>query len=143
MRRGDKAAERAEAYLKGVGARPTRQRVRVLAELSRVANDVTAQELHARLRGRGERLGLATVYRALALLAGEGLIDELAPRRGEACYRWCADEHHHHLVCSRCHRVEELADCELEPWLDRVSAKHGFVATSHRLDVAGVCADCR
>jgi Fur family transcriptional regulator, ferric uptake regulator len=129
--------------LKAVGARATRQRVRVLAELMRERDDVTAQELHVRLRTSGEGMGLATVYRTLGLLTGEGVIDALSHHPGELCYRWCGDEHHHHLVCNRCHRVIELRECELDSWLDRLSADHGFVATGHRLEVAGLCGDCR
>jgi Fur family ferric uptake transcriptional regulator len=136
-------SRRAARTLADAGVRATAQRVDVLAELMRERDDVTAQELHGRLRTRGRRLGLATVYRALGLLAEEGVIDALSHRPGELCYRWCGDEHHHHLVCSNCHRVVELVECELEPWLERVSAAHGFVATGHRLEVAGVCGDCR
>jgi Fur family transcriptional regulator, ferric uptake regulator len=137
--------EQAEAagVLEGVGVRATRQRVVVLSELMGEQNDVTAQELHERLRGRGERLGLATVYRTLGLLAEGGVIDSLAHRPGELCYRWCGEGHHHHLVCSSCHQVVELDDCELEPWLDRVSQAHDFVTTGHRLEVSGLCGDCR
>jgi len=117
--------------------------VAVATELLRERDDVTAQELHARLRAGGERLGLATVYRTLSLLSEAGAIDALSHRPGELCYRWCGDEHHHHLVCSSCHRVVELPECELDPWLERISAAHGFVATGHRLEVAGLCDRCR
>jgi Fur family ferric uptake transcriptional regulator len=116
---------RAVALLEGVGVRPTRQRLTVLSELMVEDDDVTAQELHERLRRRGERLGLATVYRTLGILADEGVVDALSHRPGELCYRLCGDGHHHHLVCSGCHRVVELEDCELDPWLDRISAAHG------------------
>jgi Fur family transcriptional regulator, ferric uptake regulator len=133
----------AERLLGEVGLSATPRRVGVLAELMREQDDVTAQELHGRLRSRGERLGLATVYRTLSALADEGVVDALSHHPGELCYRWCGAEHHHHLVCSSCHRVVELGGCELEPWLERASAQHGFVATGHRLEVAGVCADCR
>ena len=117
----------ASTLLSGVGVRPTRQRLVVLSELMSEQNDVTAQELYERLRARGERLGLATVYRTLGLLAEEGVIDVLSHRPGELCYRWCGDGHHHHLVCSNCHHVVELDECELEPWLERVSQAHDFV----------------
>jgi Fur family ferric uptake transcriptional regulator len=143
MASSNHVSEEARGVLTAVGARATRQRVRVLAELMRERDDVTAQQLHDRLRDRGEQLGLATVYRTLALLEGEGVIHALSHHPGELCYRWCGDEHHHHLVCSRCHRVVELGDCELDSWLDRLSADHGFVATGHRLEVAGVCEGCR
>lgn len=135
--------ERAEELLAHAGLRATRQRTTVLAELAGERDDVTAQELHERLRARGERLGLATVYRTLRLLAGAGVVDALSHHAGELCYRWCGDGHHHHLLCSECHRVVELVDCELDPWLERVSREHGFVTTGHRLEVSGVCPECR
>jgi Fur family ferric uptake transcriptional regulator len=134
---------RAERALARAGVRPTRQRVAIAGALLDEDDDVTAQELHARLRASGVPLGLATVYRTLAVLAEAGAIDALAHHPGELCYRWCGDDHHHHLVCSRCHRVVELGDCELDPWLERLSAEHGFIATGHRLEVAGLCASCR
>jgi Fur family ferric uptake transcriptional regulator len=135
--------ESAADVLSGAGVRPTRQRLRVLTELMGERDDVTAQELHERLRSGGEKLGLATVYRTLGLLAEAGVIDALSHRPGELCYRWCGQGHHHHLVCSGCHRVVELDDCELDPWLERISRAHGFVTTGHRLEVSGLCAACR
>ena len=138
-------SQQAEAagLLAGVGVHPTRQRVVVLTELMAERNDATAQELHERLRSRGERLGLATVYRTLRLLADEGVVDALSHHPGELCYRLCGEGHHHHLTCSSCHQVVELDECELEPWLERISEAHGFVTTGHRLEVAGLCVDCR
>jgi Fur family ferric uptake transcriptional regulator len=143
MARARQLRREAERVLGGVGLRPTAQRVGVLAELMREQDDATAQELHERLRARGERLGLATVYRTLNALADAGVVDTLSHHPAELCYRWCGDDHHHHLVCSTCHRVVELGECELDPWLERIASEHGFVATDHRLEVAGVCAGCR
>ncbi len=137
------AQQSAIDVLTDAGVRPTRQRERVLAELMGERDDVTAQELYERLRSGGEKLGLATVYRTLGLLAEAGVIDALSHRPGELCYRWCGQGHHHHLVCSSCHRVVELADCELDPWLERISQAHGFVTTGHRLEVSGLCSACR
>ena len=137
------AQQSAIDVLTDAGVRPTRQRERVLTELMGERDDVTAQELYERLRSGGEKLGLATVYRTLGLLAEAGVIDALSHRPGELCYRWCGQGHHHHLVCSSCHRVVELADCELDPWLERISQAHGFVTTGHRLEVSGLCSACR
>jgi Fur family ferric uptake transcriptional regulator len=132
-----------QSLLKDADVRPTKQRITVVAELMRESNDVTAQELHARLGKRGERLGLATVYRTLGHLADAGVIDALDHQHGAVCYRLCGAEHHHHFVCSDCHTVVELGDCEIDPWIERLSSEHGFVATGHRLEVAGLCGDCR
>jgi Fur family transcriptional regulator, ferric uptake regulator len=127
-----------------LGLRSTRQRLRILGELAREPHDVTAQELHRRLVAGGERVGLATVYRTLGALAARGAIDALAHHPGEVCYRLCSGmEHHHHLVCTDCHRVVELEGCNVEDWVDRAAGAEDFVATAHRLEVLGVCADCR
>jgi len=126
------------------GVRPTRQRLEVLAELARERDDVTAQALWRRLRDRRRsQVGLATVYRTLALLHEKGVIDSLSHHGTEHCYRLCNDTHHHHLLCSSCHRVVEVDECGLGDWLDEVSARHGFVATDHRVEIVGLCADCR
>jgi Fur family ferric uptake transcriptional regulator len=134
------------ALLREKGVRPTRQRLELLDELANEPNDVTAQELWSRLRegsGFGSSVGLATVYRTLALLRERDVVDALAHHGTELCYRLCSDMHHHHLVCRNCHRVVELDECELGGWIDRLAAQHGFEALDHSLEVEGVCAHCR
>jgi Fur family transcriptional regulator, ferric uptake regulator len=115
----------------------------VLEALAEEPNDATAQRLFEALRARGERIGLATVYRTLGLLSSRGVVDALMHHPGEVCYRLCGADHHHHLTCSECHQVVELGDCELEPWLDRLAGAHGFAVTGHAVEVTGICAGCR
>ena len=131
-----------DALLQHRGLRPTRQRVAVLTSLASEPNDATAQQIHARLRARSERVGLATVYRTLALLSERGVVDALKHHPGEVCYRLCGAGHHHHLVCEECHRVVELGDCELDEWLARLAAEHGFTVAAHSVEVTGTCAEC-
>jgi Fur family ferric uptake transcriptional regulator len=128
--------------LAGTGVRPTKQRLLILETLAAEPHDATAQQIHARLREGGQRVGLATVYRALAVLREKDVVDELSHRSGETCYRLCSPGHHHHLVCSSCHRVEELEDCEIDAWVAKASKRHGFRPESHTVEVVGLCADC-
>ena len=125
------------------GLRATRQRLLVLETLAAEPHDATAQEIYSRLRQSGDPVGLATVYRTLSLLSEHGVLDEFAHRPGETCYRLCGAGHHHHLVCSECHRVVELTDCRLGGWLARASAAEGFLVTDHTLEAVGLCASCR
>ena len=125
------------------GVRATRRRVEVLEELSRERDDLTAQALWRRLRERNSPAGLATVYRTLSLLSQKGVIDALSHHGGEQCYRLCGDHHHHHLLCSKCHRVVEVDQCDLGGWLDDVASRYGFVATAHQIEITGICAACR
>jgi Fur family ferric uptake transcriptional regulator len=124
------------------GVRATRQRLEVLAELARERDDVTAQSLWRRLRERDSHTGLATVYRTLALLSEKGVIDSLSHHGTELCYRLCTDSHHHHLLCTKCHRVVEIEEC-IDGWIDEVTSRHGFVVTDHRVEITGVCGHCR
>jgi Fur family ferric uptake transcriptional regulator len=134
-----------EAVLRAKGVRPTRQRLAVLDELAGERDDATAQALWQRLRERGDQtIGLATVYRTLALLHEHGVVDALSHHEGERCYRLCATAgHHHHLLCERCHRVVEIDDCDLGDWVDRIARRHGFVASEHRVEISGLCEECR
>ncbi len=135
-------AAQAKSLLTENGVRATPQRVIVVEELAREENDVTAAQIYERLRRRGTSIGLATVYRTLALLHQRGVVDTLTHHAGELCYRLCGGHHHHHLVCTSCHRVVELRDCDLDPWVKRSAGKHGFTATGHEVEIVGLCADC-
>ena len=130
-----------ESVLAEHGLRITAQRVAVLAEVAREEGDVTAQELHARLRARGTRVGLATVYRTLDALAEAGVLDTL-PHGTETCYRHCTSEHHHHLTCRSCHRVVEVLECDLGAWARRVGSRHGFADVAHEVELYGTCGRC-
>jgi len=122
--------------------RNTRQRSAVSALLREVEGFHSAQDLHAMLRDRGERVGLTTVYRTLQGLADAGEIDVMRPPGGEHLYRRCSEGHHHHLVCRGCGRTVEVEGPAVETWADRVAAQHGFVDVSHTLEIFGTCPAC-
>ncbi|MEV2238856.1 transcriptional repressor [Micromonospora sp. NPDC049891] len=126
----------------GTAVRNTRQRSAVSALLAEVEGFHSAQELHAMLRDRGERVGLTTVYRTLQGLADAGEIDVMRPPGGEHLYRRCSEGHHHHLVCRACGRTVEVAGPTVETWADRVAAQHGFTDVSHTLEIFGTCPTC-
>ncbi len=131
------------ARLTAAGLKPSPNRVAVLAELSAEPDDATAQVIHRRLVARGGRIGLATVYRALGAMSDAGVIDALPHGPNETCYRLCGSEHHHHLVCQRCHRVVELRGCPARKWIERAADDAGFSVSGHRLEVTGLCPSCR
>lgn len=122
----------------------TRQRAAVLRALGTAAGFQSAQALHDRLRAAGDGVGLTTVYRHLQALADAGEVDVLRSADGEAVYRRCAaDDHHHHLVCRECGATVEVTGPAVERWAERVAGAHGFTDVSHTVEVYGRCADCR
>ena len=124
------------------GLRPTRQRRAVATCLDRVDDFRSAQEIHALLQERDERVGLATVYRTLQALAESGEVDVLRSEDGETLYRRCSESHHHHLVCRTCGRTVEVAGPAVERWADAVAREHGFTDVDHTLELVGTCSGC-
>ncbi|MGD8199860.1 Fur family transcriptional regulator [Ornithinimicrobium sp. W1679] len=122
--------------------RPTRQQAAVVEQLGAGEDFTSAQDLHARLRDTGERVGLATVYRTLTALAASGEVDMIRTDDGEAVYRRCSTGHHHHLVCRECGRTVEIEGPAVERWTDAVAAEHGFSDVEHTLEVFGTCGSC-
>jgi Fur family ferric uptake transcriptional regulator len=126
-----------------VTARNTRQRAAVRTALSATPDFTTAQELHRALRARGESIGLATVYRALARMAETGEIDVIMGPGGESLYRACSVHHHHHLVCRSCGLAIEVEGPPVETWAADVASRHGFSEVTHTVEIFGECPDCR
>jgi Fur family ferric uptake transcriptional regulator len=122
--------------------RTTRQKTAISAALDEIEAFVTAQELHELLRRRGERVGIATVYRCLQTLADANKVDVLRTADGETAYRRCSQGHHHHLVCRSCGHAVEVDGPGVERWADKTAAAHGFTDVSHTLEIFGTCADC-
>ena len=124
-------------------ARTTRQRAAVAAVFDTLEGFHSAQEVHARLRTAGDGVGLSTVYRAVQALADDGELDSIRTDSGEALYRRCSTQHHHHLVCRHCGRTVEVAGPTVEAWADRVAGENGFADVSHTLEIVGTCSECR
>ncbi|HWH29985.1 MAG TPA: Fur family transcriptional regulator [Mycobacteriales bacterium] len=124
--------------------RTTRQRTAVVEALSRAPGFRSAQQLHDDLRAGGASVGLTTVYRHLQALAEAGAVDVLHAGDGEARYRACpTEEHHHHVVCRSCGRSAEISGETVERWAEAMAAEHGFSDVTHTVEVYGTCADCR
>lgn len=122
--------------------RSTPQRAAVSAAMAQMDGFASAQDVHLTLRSQGSAIGLSTVYRALQTLAEAGELDVLRSSDGEALYRRCGRSHHHHLVCRRCGRTEEVAGPEVESWAERVASAHGYSNVSHTVEVFGLCSEC-
>lgn len=124
--------------------RNTWQREAVITELTASGGFISAQGLFTRMRDAGSTISLATVYRALTDLVGEGHADSLLSPEGENLYRTCAsDGHHHHLICRTCGATVEIDATEVEKWAHTTARAYGYTEPAHVVDIFGVCAVCR
>jgi Fur family transcriptional regulator, ferric uptake regulator len=106
---------------------------------------LTAQELFDRLRASGRPVGIASIYRTLELLTGEGYVQRIDLGSGIARYEPVGVEadHHHHLVCDTCGKVEAFEDHALELALARLEETSGYDVAGHDVVLRGTCRDCR
>jgi Fur family ferric uptake transcriptional regulator len=131
-------------HLREAGLRFTRQRRLVLAEVLGRTDHFDAEAIERSLEAAGQRVSLATVYRTLGLLADAALIREAPRRDGRAYYEVAfGSTHHDHMVCVECGRVIEFCDQQIEDQQRRVCREYGFGPIDHRMQIRGVCRDCR
>lgn len=102
----------------------------------------TAAELVAAARTRHLGVGRATVFRTLEVLEGIGAVERLDLPTGEHAYVGCEPAHHHHVVCSRCGRTNEIDDAGLRPLVREVARQTGYRVDEHRLELFGLCPAC-
>jgi Fur family transcriptional regulator, ferric uptake regulator len=106
---------------------------------------LTAQEIFDRLRASGRRVGIASVYRVLELLISEGFVQRIDLGAGSSRYEpiHSGGDHHHHLVCDSCGKVEAFEDRELERAIHRLETSSGYEVAAHDVVLHGACGDCR
>jgi len=131
--------------LRRSGARTGGARDEVVAYLERQDCCLSAQELFDGIRREGKKkVGIASVYRVLEQLSELGLVHRVDLGGGVARFEAAlpGGEHHHHLVCDVCGRVELFDDPSLEQALVTVAGAHGYALSQHDVVLHGSCSDC-
>lgn len=137
--------EHARDELRRAGARSGGARDAVIGYLAAQDCCVSAQELFDGLRAQNRQVGIASVYRALEQLADLRLVHRVDFGHGVTRFEPAqpGGQHHHHLVCAECGRVDTFDDAELEHALNRVAGVHGYALDDHDVVLHGACGDCR
>lgn len=131
--------------LKKAGLKVTIPRVTILELLQNADENhhYSAEAVFTELRESGHEIGLATVYRVLSQFEQAGILVKHNFEGGQAIFELETGEHHDHLICMNCNRIEEFYDTELEAGQKRVAAAHGFELEEHNMVLYGICEDCR
>jgi Fur family ferric uptake transcriptional regulator len=105
---------------------------------------VSSEELYAKIKRCDPSIGQATVYRTLKLLADCGLAQAVSFADGITRYEpHFGVEHHDHLICEVCGRTIEIVDPVIERRQEGLAARYGFSLARHKMDLYGLCPDCR
>jgi len=143
----DRSEHAVGTFLNSQSFRVTAARRLVVRTLADAAGPMTAGDLHERLR---EDVPLSSLYRTLAVLEDARVLAKEHDSAGVARYElaeWLTG-HHHHLVCSSCGEVKDVAvDPETERTIsglvEQIADGAGYRVTGHRIDIEGACRLCR
>ncbi|HEY3129446.1 MAG TPA: transcriptional repressor [Acidobacteriota bacterium] len=129
-------------YIEKKGLKNTEQRLQILDSFLAMPGHFTAFDLHAIVKKKNPQIGISTVFRTLKLLEECGLAKSVKISEEEKSYEY-NPTHHHHLVCSECHATIEFVHPTLERIMDEIPQEYGFIASSHKLQIFGVCEKCQ
>jgi Fur family ferric uptake transcriptional regulator len=139
----DRTSLGAAGRLTAAGERVTRQRLLIANALAGAGRQLTADQLYLNVRRQVPGIGRATVFRTLETLVDAGVARRLELDGHVYAYVACLPEHHHHVACTRCGRVEEIDEAYITPIAQRLARDLGFEIDDARLDFYGRCAACR
>jgi Fur family ferric uptake transcriptional regulator len=132
-----------QSELKSMGLKATYPRLKVL-DIFRKGDSrhMSAEDVYRALMAENVEIGLATVYRVLTQFEQAGLLTRSQFDSGKAVFELNEGEHHDHLVCTHCGRVEEFFDEEIERRQHNVAKEHNFLLTGHAMALYGICPQC-
>jgi len=126
--------------LKSSGLKATLPRIKILEVFQQArTRHMTAEDVYKVLLAEDADIGLATVYRVLMQFEQAGLLSRSHFESGKSVFELNEGQHHDHLVCVTCGRVEEFFDPEIEKRQRAISADRGFELQDHALSLYAVC----
>ncbi len=129
--------------LKERGFKTTRQRDLIAQVFFKSGSHLSAEEVYRRVRQISPRIGYATVYRTLRLMAENGWASSRQFGDGMSRFeRQSEGRHHDHLICLRCGKIVEFANPRIEALQARIARQQGFRIFDHKLELYGHCPDC-
>ena len=131
--------------LKNAGLKVTLPRIKILQILEKQVDErhLTAEKVYKILLSENEDVGLATVYRVLTQFEAAGLVTRHQFEGGNSIFELATGDHHDHILCMKCGKVDEFTDELIETRQKEVAEKLGYELTDHGLYLYGFCPQCR
>ena len=126
--------------LKSTGLKATIPRLKILEVFQRSSQrHMSAEDVFKLLLLENSDVGLATVYRVLTQFEQASILSRSQFEGGKSVYELNEGQHHDHLVCLDCGKVEEFYDPEIESRQQAVAQAKGFTITDHALSLYARC----
>lgn len=126
--------------LRNAGLKVTLPRLKILELLERSQQrHVSAEDVYRMLLSDGEEIGLATIYRVLTQFETAGLVTRHHFDSGQAVFELADGEHHDHIVCVKCGKVQEFFDETIESRQHDIASQSGLKLIDHSMVLYGEC----
>jgi len=131
--------------IKSNGLKYTKQRELILETIYSNRGHFTPEDIYNLIKRDypDVKVGIATIYRTLSLLESGGIVSSISFGTQGKKYEFGLGEHHDHLVCLECGKIEEFIDEVIEQQQELIAKKYGFKMTGHILKIVGICKDCQ
>lgn len=126
-----------------VGLKVTTPRLRILHILEESKEHLRAEDIYRILGEIGDEVGLATVYRVLTQFEEANLVKKHHFSDDHAVFEIDRGDHHDHLVCLKCNKVEEFTDPEIEARQNDIATRFDYEIIDHSLHLYGICGNCK
>ncbi len=125
------------------GLKNSSQREYILKTLFHAKEHLSPEEIHRLVKEENPSIGLATVYRTLAFLEREQLVNAISFSSEGKKYELNRGSHHDHMICLQCGKIIEFFDEDLESIQESIAKEHGFRLITHELNLYGICKECQ
>jgi Fur family ferric uptake transcriptional regulator len=144
MRKLKEETELFYSYLRQNGLKKTYQKDLILETFLNTEGHLSVEDIYALVKKRDQKVGVVTVFRTLKSLTACGIAREITLGDGLTRFEHSYHHpHHHHIVCTECHRAIEFVCPELERIQNEIIQRYHFQPIHHRFQTYGICEDCR
>ena len=137
--------EKLKSIVKQKGLKYSKQREMIFETILDSKKHVSIEDIFTTVHKKypNAKIGIATIYRALAFLEEVGLISSITIENGTKKYEVSLKEHHDHLICIKCNKIVEFKNDIIEEEQEKVAKQHGFKLVNHTMYLYGICEECQ
>ena len=134
-----------ERFLKSKGNKITKSRFDIIDMIASYGTHFEIEDLVRWISSQNKNIASrSTIYRTVKLLQDFGAVREVIKLNNRTIYEFVVGkQHHEHLICINCGKIIEFYKQEIETLQDQVCKEHGFTPVNHRLEIFGICSECK
>ncbi len=139
-----KIIDKLKQIIKEKGLKYTKQREVIFETILDCKKHLSAEDIYNLIIQKypDEKIGIATVYRALAFLEESNLISSISLDKNTRKFETNFKDHHDHLICTKCNKIVEFVSDKIEREQEKIAKENHFTLLNHTMYLYGICEEC-